>query len=60
MNNDPVKAIENESISLKQWAGVVFAYLAMELDFLEGLDKITSLVDTLFFEQSTENGTKSE
>ena len=40
--------------------GVVFAYLAMELDFLEGLDKITSLVDTLFFEQSKENGTKSE
>jgi tetraacyldisaccharide 4'-kinase len=28
--------------------GIVFAYLAMELDFLEGIDKITSLIDSLF------------
>ena len=40
--------------------GVVFAYLAMELDFLAGLDKITSLVDNLFSEQSKQNGTTSE
>jgi len=26
--------------------GIVFAYLAMELDFLEGIDKITGLIDT--------------
>jgi tetraacyldisaccharide 4'-kinase len=28
--------------------GIVFAYLAMELDFLEGVDKITGLIDSLF------------
>ena len=27
---------------------LVFAYLAMELDFLEGVDKITALIDNLF------------
>ena len=27
--------------------GIVFAYLAMELDFLEGVDKITGLMDAL-------------
>ena len=27
--------------------GTVFAYLAMELDFLEGVDKITGLIDSL-------------
>ncbi|MHC4988916.1 MAG: tetraacyldisaccharide 4'-kinase [Planctomycetota bacterium] len=27
--------------------GIVFAYLAMELDFLEGVDKITGLIDSL-------------
>ena len=31
MDNDPVKAKEDESISLKQWAGVVFAYLLVPL-----------------------------
>ena len=31
MDNDPVKANEDESISLKQWAGVVFAYLLVPL-----------------------------
>jgi len=35
---------------------VVFAYLAMELDFLEGLDKITALIDNLLCKQSEENG----
>ena len=35
---------------------VVFAYLAMELDFLEGLDKITFLIDNLFCNKSEENG----
>jgi tetraacyldisaccharide 4'-kinase len=39
---------------------VVFAYLAMELDFFEGLDKITLLIDNLFSGQSTKNGTTSE
>jgi len=39
---------------------VVFAYLAMELDFLEGLDKITPLIDNLFSDQSIDNGTTSE
>jgi len=34
--------------------GVVFAYLAMELDFLEGLDKITSLIDNLFADKKNE------
>lgn len=33
--------------------GVVFAYLAMELDFLEGVDKITGLIDSLL---DTTNG----
>jgi tetraacyldisaccharide 4'-kinase len=32
--------------------GVVFAYLAMELDFLDGLDKITPLIDNLFVDQA--------
>jgi tetraacyldisaccharide-1-P 4'-kinase len=36
---------------------VVFAYLAMELDFLEGFDKITALVDDLFSNRSEENET---
>ena len=40
--------------------GVVFAYLAMELDFLAGLDKITSLIDNRFSEKSKENGITSE
>ena len=31
MDNDPVKAKETENISLKQWAGVVFAYLLVPL-----------------------------
>lgn len=35
--------------------GLVFAYLAMELDFLEGLDKITSLIDNLFSDPSKES-----
>ncbi|MDH4202688.1 MAG: tetraacyldisaccharide 4'-kinase [Phycisphaerae bacterium] len=33
--------------------GIVFAYLAMELDFLEGVDKITGLMDSLL---DTTNG----
>jgi tetraacyldisaccharide 4'-kinase len=33
--------------------GIVFAYLAMELDFLEGVDKITGLIDSLL---DTTNG----
>ena len=40
--------------------GIVFAYLAMELDFIEGLDKITALIDTLFADKSEENGPISE
>jgi tetraacyldisaccharide 4'-kinase len=40
--------------------GVVFAYLAMELDFLDGLDKITPLIDNLFSDPLKENGTESE
>ncbi len=39
---------------------VVFAYLAMELDFLGGLDKITVLVDNLFDNKPEENGMTSE
>ncbi len=39
---------------------VVFAYLAMELDFIEGFDKITPLIDNLFSNQSEEYGTISE
>ncbi len=39
---------------------VVFAYLAMELDFLEGLDKITALIDNLFADKSEKNETTSE
>ena len=39
---------------------VVFAYLAMELDFLAGLDKITLLIDNLFANQSEESGTTSK
>jgi tetraacyldisaccharide 4'-kinase len=35
--------------------GVVFAYLAMELDFLEGVDKITGLID-LLLDLDTANG----
>jgi protein-S-isoprenylcysteine O-methyltransferase Ste14 len=31
MDNDPAKATDAESISLKQWAGVVFAYLLVPL-----------------------------
>ena len=34
---------------------ITFAYLAMELDFLEGIDKITSLIDGLFSEEAKEN-----
>ena len=40
--------------------GVVFAYLAMELDFLEGLDIITPLIDNLFSDQSKENRTENK
>ena len=36
--------------------GIVFAYLAMELDFLEGVDKITGLIDSLL---DTTNGKSS-
>ncbi|MEN8128020.1 MAG: tetraacyldisaccharide 4'-kinase [Planctomycetota bacterium] len=39
---------------------VVSAYLTMELDFLDGLDKITSLIDNLFTGPTTENETTSE
>ncbi len=39
---------------------VVFAYLAMELDFLEGLDKITALIDNLFADKLEKNETTSE
>ncbi|MHC4961088.1 MAG: tetraacyldisaccharide 4'-kinase [Planctomycetota bacterium] len=39
---------------------VVFAYLAMELDFLEGFDKITPLIDNLFADPSKENRTENE
>jgi tetraacyldisaccharide 4'-kinase len=35
----------------------VFAYLAMELDFLEGLDKITALIDNLLDKTMQTNGT---
>lgn len=31
MDNDPAKKKEDESISIKQWAGVVFAYLLVPL-----------------------------
>jgi tetraacyldisaccharide 4'-kinase len=34
--------------------GLVFAYLAMELDFLEGRDKMTSLINALFETEPTE------
>jgi len=39
---------------------IVFAYLAMELDFLDGLDKITVLIDNLFADKSEKNGTTSK
>jgi hypothetical protein len=39
---------------------IVFAYLAMELDFFEGFDKITLLIDNLFSDQPTKSGTTSE
>jgi len=39
---------------------VVFAYLAMELDFLEGFDKITPLIDNLFADPPKENRTENE
>jgi tetraacyldisaccharide 4'-kinase len=39
---------------------VVFAYLAMELDFLEGLDKIIPLIDDLFSDLSNKNGAVDE
>ncbi len=40
--------------------GLVFAYLAMELDFIDGLDKMTVLIDNLFANPSDKNGTTSE
>lgn len=39
---------------------IIFAYIVMELDFLEGFDKITHLIDTLFDRDSTENGKLTE
>lgn len=41
-------------------AGMVFAYLAMELDFHEGLDRIMALIDNLFVNELKENGMTNE
>ena len=45
---------------MPQKEGFAFTYLAMELDFLEGVDKILCLVDNLFSDMSKENETTSK